>query len=221
MVLSGGKGPPYFPRQVRAEIPIRGSIPYSFFPVLSMAWYHDVRYMRTVPLMFVVAALLFIVGCGIQVDEVEQTDVAALPEPPSHIGGYVNTAYGYQFDPLEEMQVWELTGDQAATKAGETATTIFIIEEEDNLFTVRGIDDARSSHEWLSKEVSFFYPSGDAAQRVGELDGEDAIFLRGTGAADSPARLIVATHKNQLVVISHDHDSENFDRLLETFEFLP
>ncbi|NQV89135.1 MAG: hypothetical protein HQ488_02330 [Parcubacteria group bacterium] len=176
--------------------------------------------MRTIPIMFVVVALLFIVGCGTQVDGVEQTDVVSLPEPPSHIGGYVNTAYGYQLDPLEEMEVWELTGEQAATKAGETATTIFIIEEEDNLFTVRGIDDARSSHEWLSQEVSFFYPSGDAAQRVGELDGEDAIFLRGTGAADSPARLIVAQHGSQLVVISHDHDNERFDLLLETFEFI-
>ena len=176
--------------------------------------------MRTAPLMFVVAALLFSVGCGIQVDEVDQTDVVALPEPPSHIGGYVNTAYGYQFDPLEEMEVWELTGDQAATKAGQTATTVFIIEEEDNLFTVRGIDDARSSHEWLSQEVSFFYPSGDAAQRMGELDGEDAIFLRGTGAADSPSRLIVAQHGSQLVVISHDRDSESFDVLLDTFEFI-
>lgn len=185
-----------------------------------MAWYHGVRYMRTVPHMFLVAALLFIVGCGTQVDEVEQIDLVEVPEPSSQGGGYVNTAYGYQFDPPEEMDVWELTGDQAAAKAGETATTVFIIEEEDNLFTVRGIDDARSSHEWLSQEVGFFYPGGDAAQRVGKLDGEEAIFLRGTGAVDSPARLIVAQHGSQLVVISYDHESESFDSLVGTFKFI-
>lgn len=134
--------------------------------------------------------------------------------------GYVNLAYGYGFDPAEGYDVWELTQEQTAAPAGEEATMVFVIGEEDNLFTVRGIDGARSAHEWISQEISFFYPSGNAAQRVGEIDGREAIYLRGTGGVDSPAHVVVVQNGEQLLVISYDRENTEFDTMLSTFTFL-
>ncbi len=175
--------------------------------------------MRWIMILLVVPILLGFSGCEAvevipeAVKEDSATDVMSEREAL----GYENTTHGYSFDP-QGNPVWGLTDAQTAAPAQSDSQTVFIIEGDDNFFTVRSIVGARSAHEWLSQELIFFYPTGDAAQNVGTIDGREAIFLRGSGTIDSPSRVIVIQHNGQLLVISYDRDSSTFATMIESFK---
>lgn len=166
--------------------------------------------------------LLVIGGCGtveapqVVPDDVIPEDVAEDVEP----AGYVNSAFYYQFDPPEDVQLLALSDVQTATLADEASDIVFMILDETNLFTVRAIEDTRSVHEWLSQEFGFFYPTGEAGQWVDELGGNQAIYLSGSGTVGSPARVIVARHGEHLFVISYDREEEQFEAIIDSFEFI-
>lgn len=166
--------------------------------------------------------LLVISGCGtveapqVVPDTVVPEDVAEEVEP----AGYVNSVFYYQFDPPEDVQLLALSDEQIATLADEASDIVFMILDETNLFTVRAIEDTRSVHEWLSQEFGFFYPTGEAGQWVDELGGNQAIYLSGSGTVGSPARVIVARHGEHLIVISYDREEEQFEAIVDSFEFI-
>ncbi|NQV90165.1 hypothetical protein HQ487_02045 [Candidatus Uhrbacteria bacterium] len=141
---------------------------------------------------------------------VEETDVS-----PHEM--YSNTQFGYAFEIPEGMTVYAVTDDQTAVHADESSRLIFLVDGETNFFTIRVVEDVRSTHEWLSQNLSFFYPTGEAAQRVGEIAGEQAIFLRGAGTNESPAQVIVFQLHGALVVISYEQETEVFQQVINNF----
>jgi hypothetical protein len=172
--------------------------------------------------VFFLLLLLVVSGCGtidapqVVPDDVISEDIAEEVEP----AGYVNAAYYYQFDPPEDVQLLALSDAQTATLADEVSDIVFLILDETNLFTVRAIEDTRSVHEWLSQEFGFFYPTGEAGQWVDELGGNQAIYLSGSGTVGSPARVIVSRHGEHLIVISYDREEEQFEAIVDSFEFI-
>ena len=172
-------------------------------------------------LSFSLIFLLFFSGCGAipaPVKEADQTDLEPVFDDHET---YQNTHFGYSFDIPEGMVVYTLTDEQLAVPAQEDSETVFLIDGETNFFTVRGIEDStRSAHEWLTDHFSFFYPTGEAGQRVGELAGQQAFFLSGDGTATSPARLIVVEFEEKTIVITYEKEIEAFDTLLDSIKFL-
>jgi len=129
---------------------------------------------------------------------------------------YQNTRFGYTLLIPEGMVAYALTQEQTAVPAAEDSEVVFFVDGETNFFTVRGIDDGRTSHEWLTQNLPFFYPTGDAAQRVGEVSGASAIFLQGSGTPESPARLAVIAWNNVLIVVTYEQETPVFNALLES-----
>jgi hypothetical protein len=180
---------------------------------------YDVGVMKR--LLGLIILVLFMSGCGNSQPEVVIVDdvVSDTSVEVMDLDGYVNTAFGYQFSLPEGVDVYGLTDRQTAGEAQVDSSVVFMIVDETNLFTIRGIEDDRSVHEWLSQEFSFFYPTGEAAQHVAQLGGEQAIYLTGGGSAGSPARVIVSKHKGQLIVISLDRSAQVYEDLIEGFVF--
>ncbi|TAL50979.1 hypothetical protein EPN81_01230 [Patescibacteria group bacterium] len=172
--------------------------------------------------ILLLSALVFVVsGCGLTSVTPEIGSGTFEPEPVLPLeNSYQNTRFGYVFGVPEGRTVYALTHEQTAVAAREDSDVIFLVEGETNFFTVRGIEDVRSSHEWITKNLPFFYPTGDAAQQVGEFAGAQAIFLRGGGTATSPARLIVLSWNGNLIVISYEQDTGTFEELMETFQLI-
>ncbi len=166
-------------------------------------------------------ALFLLSGCGLVLPS--PGDSSELMEPEvvlAQENEYQNTRFRYSLLVPEGRALYALTPEQTAMTASEESEVVFLVDGETNFFAVRGIEDTRTPHEWLTKNLSFFYPTGDAAQRVGELGGEQAIFLRGSGTSTSPARLIVLSHEGVLIVISYEQDTETFEVLVESFRIL-
>lgn len=172
--------------------------------------------MRLVCLLF--PSVFILTGCGVSVPDSVQTPQPLVQEVDSKSQfSYRNTRFGYTMNLPEDLVVYALTPEQTAVLADEQAEVVFVVEEETNFFTVRGVEDSRSAHEWVTDHLSFFYPTGDAAQRVAEFAGHQAIILRGTGSSDSPAKLIVFRYNDHLIVISYEQDTPVFELLLEGF----
>ena len=172
--------------------------------------------MRLILLLF--PLLFLLAGCGSTVSEPESE-----PQPPAQEvdsgpeSRYRNSRFGYALNPPENLPVYALTPEQTAVLADEQAEVVFLVENETNFFTIRGIQDSRSAHEWVTQNILFFYPTGDAAQRVTEFAGHQAIVLTGSGTTESPAKLIVFQYNGNLIVISYEHDTPTFESLLEAF----
>jgi hypothetical protein len=170
-------------------------------------------------LVFFPAILLFS-GCGTSVPPTVVSVVTESEQTESAETGYRNTRFGYVLEVPEGLTLFALTSEQTAVPADGESDVVFLVESETNFFTVRGIEGTATPHEWITQNLSFFYPTGDAAQQVGEIDGVQAIFLRGAGTATSPARLIVLSREGKLIVISYEQETELFRRLVETLELI-
>jgi len=171
-------------------------------------------------LSFSLVFFLFFSGCGTVPAPVKETDQTVSEPIFNDQETYKNTNFGYSFYIPEGMAVYTLTDEQLAVPAKEDSETIFLIDGETNFFTVRGIEEStKSAHEWLSDHFSFFYPTGEAGQRVGELAGQQAFFLSGDGTATSPARVIVVQFQEKTIVITYEKELEAFERLLDSIEF--
>ncbi len=172
-------------------------------------------------LSFYLIFLVFFSGCGtvpVSGTQVDQTVSEPILEDQET---YKNTHFGYSFVIPEGLAVYTLTDEQLAVPATEDSETIFLIDGETNFFTIRGIEDStKSAHEWLSDHFSFFYPTGEAGQRVGDLAGQQAFFLSGDGTATSPARLIVVEFEEKTIVITYEKEVETFDTLLDSIQFI-
>ncbi|MBI4435381.1 hypothetical protein HY630_01810 [Candidatus Uhrbacteria bacterium] len=165
--------------------------------------------------------LFVLSGCGQAAPSPEDSLGRLEPEAVLAQGNeYQNTRFGYALLVPDGMALYGLTPEQTAVAASEESDVVFLVEGETNFFTVRGIEDKRTPHEWLTENLSFFYPTGDAAQRIGELGGEPAIFLRGSGTSTSPARLIVLSREGTLLVISYEQETDTFESLVESFRTL-
>lgn len=167
------------------------------------------------------AVVFFAPGCGVTslppetASQTSENEAVLMQE-----NTYQNTRFGYRLAIPEGGTPYALTPEQTAISASEDSDVVFLVEGETNFFTIRGIEDVRSPHEWLTQNLSFFYPTGDAAQQVGTFAGEQAIFLRGSGTATSPARLIVLSWNGNLIVISYEQDTSTFEELVDSFELI-
>src|SRR3989339_1368462 len=154
-------------------------------------------------LSFSLIFLLFFSGCGTIPAPDTQAEQPSVESFSDDLEIYKNTYFGYSFNIPKGMAVYTLTDEQLAGPAQEDSETIFLIEGETNFFTIRGIEEpTMSAHEWLSDHFSFFYPIGEAGQRVGELAGQQAFFLSGEGTTVSPARLIAVEVQDKIIVIT-------------------
>lgn len=164
------------------------------------------------------ASILVISGCG-TVPAVADSQQPSMDSDsaPTQENRYHNTRFGYSFVVPEGLAVYALTPEQTAVAASEDSEVVFLVDGETNFFTVQGIEDSRTPHEWLTENLLFFYPTGDAAQRVGEFAGTQAIFLRGSGTPTSPTQLIVCSLEGKLIVVSYEQDTPTFQSLVETF----
>ncbi|PJE77211.1 hypothetical protein COV05_00325 [Candidatus Uhrbacteria bacterium CG10_big_fil_rev_8_21_14_0_10_48_16] len=169
-------------------------------------------------LWLLIGPILFLSGCG-SVAEIPETNLAPVEEQVDLIQGeqYINTRFGYAFGVPEGMGVYALTAEQTAVGAEADSSLVFLVEGETNFFTIRGIEEARSPHEWLTQNLAFFYPTGEASQRLGEFAGSQALFLRGAGTSESPAQLIVFRLGEYLIVITYEQETEVFETVLESF----
>lgn len=170
--------------------------------------------------LFLVSTFV-ISGCGTTswvVEQVVESDAAVSIDVQEN--GYRNTRFGYVLQVPDGVTLYTLTPEQTAVTADEDSDIVFLVDGETNLFTVRGIEDNRTPHEWLTQNLSFFYPTGNAAQRVGEFAGKEAIFLQGSGTATSPARLIVFSLGETLIVISYEQDTALFESLVGSFSLI-
>lgn len=170
--------------------------------------------------VLLVLSVLF-VGCGNTQRETETSSVVVSPaiiEVPT----YSNTRFGYQFSVPDGTLLYALNlEDQTARLAGSDDEIVFVAGEGTNVLTIHGVEGEDSPHKWLTDHVAFFYPKGEAAQQIEELDGKQAITLYGDGSSDSPARLLVAQNKEHILVITFEQESEVFDNILSSFTFLP
>ncbi|MCR4313998.1 MAG: hypothetical protein NUV84_01995 [Candidatus Uhrbacteria bacterium] len=175
--------------------------------------------MKRVWLFF--AGILLLAGCGtvpLSVEPVVDSTSSGSLEVQEN--WYRNTRFGYVLQVPDGATLYTLTPQQTAVVADEDSDVVFLVDGETNFFTVRGIEDSRTPHEWLTQNLSFFYPTGDAAQRVGEFAGTQAIFLQGSGTASSPARLIVLSLGGTLIVISYEQDTALFESLVGSFSLI-
>src|SRR3989338_4254807 len=62
---------------------------------------------------------------------------------------YQNARFGYALLVPEGMALYALTAEQTAVAASEESDVVFLVEGETNFFTIRGIEDTRTPHEWL------------------------------------------------------------------------
>ena len=166
-------------------------------------------------------SILMLSGCGTVPLVVEPTvDPASTGSFEVQENRYRNTRFGYALQVPDGAILYALTPEQTAVAADEDADVVFLVDGETNFFTVRGVEDSRTPHEWLTQNLSFFYPTGDAAQMVGEFAGTQAIFLQGSGTATSPARLIVLSTGEKLIIISYEQDTALFESLVGSFSLL-
>ena len=168
--------------------------------------------------LYALTIILSLSGCG----SVPATPASTVePEASGSVeidrNRYQNARFGYEFWIPDGVTVYALTPEQTAVPAQAESDVVFLVDGETNFFTVRGIEDVRTPHEWLTQNLAFFYPTGDAAQRVGEFAGGEAIFLTGTGTATSPAKLIVCSLSGRLLIISYEQDSPLFDKVAQSF----
>lgn len=175
--------------------------------------------------LILIFPLMLLSGCGStestmnspSVDVSNQEDVMeTMTDGPI----YENQKFGYKIRIPDDQYVFELSSEQTAIKAEEDSEMVFIVEDQTNFLTIRGITEAIPAHQWLSQNLFFFYPTGEAAQQIQTFAGVDAIVLKGTGASDSPARLMVFPFHEHLMVISYEKESEQFDQILSSFEAL-
>ncbi|MBI4437648.1 hypothetical protein HY631_01720 [Candidatus Uhrbacteria bacterium] len=172
--------------------------------------------------LFVLSVLSVLsVGCGQTVPENSERPAPA--EPNAQEGTiYQNTRFGYRFTVPGGALVYALNlEDQTARLAEPEDEVVFVPEQGTNVLTVRGIEGAESPHTWLTQHVSFFYPQGEAAQRVETLDGQQALSLYGEGTSDSPARLTVVQPGAALIVVTFEQETEAFESILASFDFIP
>lgn len=170
---------------------------------------------------FFFAGILLISGCGtvpLAIEPVSNSTTSGVLEVQEN--GYRNTRFGYVLQVPEGVTLYAITPEQTAVAADEQSEVVFLVDGETNFFTVRGIEDSRTPHEWLTENLSFFYPTGDAAQRVGEFAGTEAIFLQGTGTVASPARLVVFSLEGKLIIISYEESTTMFESLVESFSLI-
>ncbi len=172
-------------------------------------------------LWVLLVASVLLVGCGKTTEHVDES--AALTLPVEVAGSvYQNTRFAYEFTVSDGILVYALNlEDQTARLAGPEDEIVFVAGEGTNVLTVRGVEGQGSPHEWLTSHVTFFYPKGEAAQQIQDLDGKQAITLYGDGTSDSPARLLVAQHDDQLIIITFEQEDERFDQILSSFTFTP
>jgi outer membrane lipoprotein-sorting protein len=157
-------------------------------------------------------------GCGVASQEIVQSADSIVEEADVSNGNdYRNTRFGYRVQVPEGSVLFALTQEQTAVEADEQSDLVFFVENETNFFTIRGVEDVRSPHEWLTQNLNFFYPTGDAAQRVELFAGTQAISLRGNGTSESPAKLIVFQLHGKLIVITYEQDSSSFGAFLSSF----
>ncbi|MFA4845206.1 MAG: hypothetical protein WC654_01460 [Patescibacteria group bacterium] len=134
---------------------------------------------------------------------------------------YENTRFGYRFIVPDGALVYALNLEgQTARLAEPQDEIVFVVGDGSNVLTIRGIDGEVSSHQWLTDHVTFFYPTGEAAQQIQELDGRQALALYGDGSSGSPARILVVQNGEQLIVITFEQEAEVFDRILTSFSFI-
>lgn len=160
-------------------------------------------------------------GCSQTLVESDQQTVPTASDT-SEGTNYQNTRFGYEFVVPNGALVYALNlEDQTARLAGAEDEIVFVAGEGTNVLTVRGVEGGESPHEWLTDHVAFFYPKGEAAQQIEDLDGKQTISLYGDGSSDSPARLLVAQNGQQLIVITFEQEDELFDSILSSFTFTP
>lgn len=168
--------------------------------------------------IFLVASVL-LVGCGKTPEQPEGSPI--LVSSAGEEGSiYQNSRFGYEFTIPDGALVYALNlEDQTARLAGSDDEIVFVAGEGTNVLTIRGIENGGSAHEWLTNHVSFFYPKGEAAQQIEELDRRQTLSLYGEGTSDAPARLLVAQNQDDLIVITFEQEDELFDSILESFVF--
>lgn len=143
----------------------------------------------------------------------QESDQTSVPD-------YYNARFGYALDLPEGYSLYALSSDQTAIHADSFSEIVFLVEGETNYFTIRGIEEEQSVHEWITRNLTFFYPTGDAAQRVEDFAGEQAIYLAGQGQSDSPAQVIVTSHGKNVIVISFEREAAAFETILQSFVFV-
>ncbi|MBI5794267.1 hypothetical protein HZA87_04270 [Candidatus Uhrbacteria bacterium] len=173
---------------------------------------------RFFPLVLFVLLVLS-VGCG-QTTAITQTaEDTTQPAQPQGTT-YQNARFGYQFTVPDGTLVYALNlEDQTARLAGADDEIVFVAGEGTNVLTIRGVEGDESLHEWLTDHVAFFYPKGEAAQRIERIDGKQTIALYGAGTSGSPARLLVTQNDDRLIVITFEQEAELFDGILSTLTF--
>lgn len=172
-------------------------------------------------LWILLVASVLLVGCGKTIEQVDESAVLTLPE---EVEGsvYQNTRFGYEFVVPDGTLVYALNlEDQTARLAGPDDEIVFVAGVGTNVLTIRGIQGSESPHQWLTQHVAFFYPKGEAAQRLEQIDGQQALSLYGDGTSDSPARLLVTQNGEQLIVITFEQEDELFDSILSSLRFIP
>ena len=167
--------------------------------------------------ILLLAPLLFFSGCGAVGQTTFSVTEPPIETPPSNEASvYTNDRFGFSFEIPESFQVFALTPEQTAVEATADSDLVFLVEEESNFFTIRGIKSTQSAHEWLTQNLAFFYLDGQAGQRVGEIDGHQAIFLTGSGTSSSPARVILIQLSERFLIVTFEKESAVFEALLES-----
>jgi hypothetical protein len=174
---------------------------------------------RLFPCVLIVFSVL-LVGCGKTQGQPQTTSNTTEPPPVQEGTFYHNTRFGYQFVVPDDTPVYALNlENQTARLAGSEDEIVFVAGEGTNVLTVRALQGAGSAHEWLTSHLTFFYPRGEAAQRIETLGGEQAISLYGDGTSESPARLMVTQTGDTLIVITFEQEDDVFNAILAAFTF--
>lgn len=164
-------------------------------------------------------ASFFVGGCGSVYEQEMLLESPAQPKPSTQ-QVYENSRFQYQFSIPDGSIVYALNlADQTAHEAQNQDEVVFVTGEETNVLTIRGLETEQSAHEWLTQHLSFFYPTGEVAQTIGEIDGQRALFFLGEGAPDSPHRLIVVEQDHQLMIITIEQEAVLFEKILASLRF--
>ena len=165
-------------------------------------------------ILLAVFLVVILAGCGATPQSVSDSSPEFDSGVQQDVSVYENTRFGYRFAVPNGSTVYGIQlEDQAAVPAGAQEEIVFVPGEETNYLTMRGIDTAQTAHEWLTANLPFFYPKGEAAQKVSEVDGRLAIILRGEGTASSPARLMVVQGDGKLLVLTFERNEDDFETL--------
>jgi hypothetical protein len=171
--------------------------------------------------LLIIILVLFLSGCGgIKKNAQDESQDFFTPLEQAKDGEfYRNTFFGYEFVIPQSTVIYGIRlEDQIAVLADEESEIVFVPGEGTNYLTARVVDTQQTAHEWLTESLLFFYPNGEAAQKIIEVDGHLAIMLRGNGSADSPARLMVVQGNEKLLVITNERYEEAFEKLVASLK---